>query len=154
MQARKLVAFLLLSLLGLAGCGAERTFPPPVPSPDLGWSMQLVQTGGFAGVNLIIRVTSAGDGEAHDLRTGRAAPLRLSAGELAELDNLRRTLPAQQTTLRPSACADCFTYELEVVSKARTIRVQADDTALSASGAQTLIDYLRELRDRALSGAS
>jgi hypothetical protein len=116
--------------------------------------MRLTQTGGFAGVHLVIHVTSAGGIKAEDQRTGRTATLRLSPEELSELDSLRRALTSQQTERLPSACADCFIYDLEIGSNTGIIRVQADDTTLAASGAQALIEHLRELRDRALSSVS
>jgi hypothetical protein len=154
MKARGLVVLMLLSLFGLSGCGTERTFPPPAPTPDRDWTMRLTQTGGFAGVHLVIHVTSAGEMRVQDQRTGRAATLRLPPGELSELDSLRQALTAPQTPRLPSACADCFIYDLEIESNTGLIRLQADDTTLAASGAQALIEHLRELRDRALSSVS
>lgn len=155
MQARKVVAMLLvLGVLGLSGCGPERTFPPPAPTLADEWTMRLAQTGGFAGVSLLVQVTSDGSVSAEDRRTGRSAMLRLSPEELAELEALRQALPSQPMGRLPSVCADCFIYDLEVVSSTRTLRVQADDTTLASSGAQSLIEYLRALRDRALSSTS
>jgi hypothetical protein len=153
-SARKLASLVLLSLFGLSACGSERTFPPPAPTPDHQWTMTLTQTGGFAGVHLVIQVTSAGEMNAEDQRAGRFASLPLQPGELAELDRLRQGLTSERSARLPSACADCFNYDLEIASPAGIIRVQADDTTLAASGAQTLIEYLREMRDRALSSGS
>ena len=154
MSVRQLVSIVLLTLMSLSACGPARTFPPPAPTPDRDWTMTLSQTGGFAGVHYVIRVTSAGGVQAEDQRTGRSATLRLSLGEVAELDGLRQSLPSQQTRRLPSACADCFIYELEIVSKTEVLRVLADDTTLSDSGSGALINYLLELRDRALSSVS
>jgi hypothetical protein len=154
MKARKLVVLMLLSLFGLSGCGTERTFPPPVPTPDRDWTMRLTQTGGFAGVHLVIQVTSAGVMKVEDQRTARTATLNLPPGELTELDSLRQAFATPQTPRLPSACADCFIYDLEIESNTGLIRVQADDTTLVASGAEALIQHLRELRDRALSSVS
>jgi hypothetical protein len=154
MRARKLVVLILISLFGLSACGTERTFPPPAPTPDRDWTMRMSQTGGFAGVHLVIHVTSVGELKAEDQRTGRTATLNLPPWELLELDGLRQALTLQQTARLPSACADCFIYDLEIASNTGILRVQADDTTLAASGAQALIERLRELRDRALSSVS
>jgi hypothetical protein len=113
--------------------------------------MRLTQTGGFAGVDMAVQVTSVGEMKAEDRRTGRTATLNLPPGELSELDRLRQALTSQQTERPPSGCADCFLYDLEIASNSGVIRVQADDTTLASSGAQALIERLRELRDRALS---
>lgn len=115
--------------------------------------MKLTQSGGFAGVHYEVQVTSAGDLIAEDERMGRTARLNLTPGQLSELDSLRQALTPSTTGRLPSACADCFIYELEIRSKSGLIQIQADDTTLGASGAQALIDYLRQLRDRALSSA-
>ena len=53
-----------------------------------------------------------------------------------------------------SVCADCFVYELEIASTTGIVRVQADDTNLSESGAQDLIQFLGEMRDQALESAN
>ena len=95
MYARKLALLMLLGLFGLSACGAERTFPPPEPTPDHDWTMKLTQTGGFAGVHFVIQVTSAGEMKAEDERTGRSATLNLPPGELSELDSLRQALTSQ-----------------------------------------------------------
>ena len=154
MYPRKLALLMLLGLVGLSACGTERTFPPPAPTPDHDWTMRLTQTGGFAGVHFVIQVTSAGELKAEDQRTNRSAVLNLPPGELSELDSLRQAVTSQPIGRLPSACADCFIYDLEIASSTGIFRVQADDTTLAASGAQALIERLRELRDRALSSVS
>ena len=154
MHAGRLVVLMLLSLFGLSACTAARAFPPPEPTPDQSWTMRLTQTGGFAGVHFVIQVTSAGELKAEDQRTGRTATLHLPPGELSDLESERRALISQLPARRPSACADCFIYDLEVESNTGTIRVLADDTTLASSGAQDLIEHLRRLRDEALSSVS
>jgi hypothetical protein len=154
MQARKLALLMLFTLFGLSACGTERAFPPPAPTPEYDWTMRLTQTGGFAGVHLVIQVTSAGALKAEDLRTGRSVTLNLTPGELSELDRLRQALTSQPSARLPSACADCFIYDLEIASDGGIIKVEADDTTLAASGAQALIEHLLELRDRAFSSVS
>ena len=50
----------------------------------------------------------------------------------------------------PSACADCFIYDLQLTSGGKIVQIQADDITLPDSGVAELIRFLRELRDRAL----
>ena len=154
MLPRKLALLMLLSLFDLSACGGAHAFPPSEPTPDRDWTMKLTQTGGFAGVHFVIQVTSAGEMQAEDQRTGRTATLYLQPSELSELDSLRQALMAQPVPRPPSACADCFIYDLQIESKTGAIRVLVDDTTLASSGAQALIEHLRQLRDQALRSVS
>ncbi len=50
----------------------------------------------------------------------------------------------------PSACADCFVYDLTITNGSATMSMRADDLTLAGSGAADLIAYLTSLRDSAL----
>jgi len=147
-------AVVLLLGLSLAGCGPERTFPPPDPTATRDWSIRLTQSGGFAGSHLIIAVDAGGTITAEDVRAGRRASQPASAKTLQELDVLLQTMDLESRQRRPSACADCFVYELEIINRGHTLRVEADDVTIEASGATELIRYLIDLRDRLLMAAS
>lgn len=154
MHAGRSAVLLIFCALGLSACAAPSAFPPPEPTADQSWTMRLTQTGGFAGVQLVVHVSSAGELKAEDQRTGRSVTVGLPPGELHELGGQLEALTSQPPARLPSGCADCFIYDLEVASATGTIRVQADDTTLAASGAQALIEHLRRLRDEALSSVT
>ncbi len=153
MRGNWLTPVLVLALALVSACGAARgapSSPESLPSPEGSWTVQLTQTGGFAGVRLWVEVTSAGKLTATDQRTGRTITQTLPNDALARL----RRLVAQADisgSIKPStSCADCFLYELVFTSDSGTKRLQADDVTVGESGAQDLIALLRSLRDKAL----
>ena len=151
---KRVMPFLILSLLGVAACAPTRTFPPPAPTSAGTWSIKLTQTGGFAGAHLEIRVSSDGHMTAEDGRTRRVVSRPLSEAAVRELNRLLGPSTLPETERLRSVCADCFVYELEIASTTGIVRVQADDTNLSESGAQDLIQFLGEMRDQALESAN
>ncbi len=147
----------------LASCGPAVIVPPaaqPLPSlsgpgasPADSWHISLDQSGGFAGVQLHVEVSSDGRLTAEDQRSGKKLTNDLDAGQLAQLSELAQTVAASSPRSAPrSTCADCFLYDLQVTSGAQSVHVQADDTTLASSGAQELISLLQQLRDSTLKG--
>lgn len=144
------LAILAIVSVALAGCGPERTFPPPIPTATPDWSIQLSQTGGFAGIDLFMEVGSEGEMTVEDRRAGKRASVPVSAATVKDIDRLLQEADLPEEGRFSSPCADCFLYELEVASGLRAFHVLADDTTLSQSGARELIEYLVGLRDGAL----
>lgn len=148
--------FLRLTLLVLAvtsACALARTAAPApqaIPSPEGNWTLELVQSGGFAGVHLSVEVTSGGQLTATNVRSGRTSTQNLPPNTMAELRRLIPQAEISDVAGKPSSCADCFVYELTLKSDSETIQMQADDTTLGNSPAQPLISLLRSLRDSAL----
>ena len=72
--ARLFRSVLVLVFASLAACGpllrAEPS-PKPLPSPASFWTINLKQSGGFAGVSLSLEVSSDGRLVATDERSGR-----------------------------------------------------------------------------------
>jgi hypothetical protein len=153
MQAHSLRHLLAFGLLFLSACGPVRAFPGPLPSPVTLWTITLTQTGGFAGVSLRIQVSSDGLMVAQDLRSGRTVTQAVPADTMSALNGLVAGIELSQKERLPSACADCFIYDLEIVTPNGTTRVRADDTTVSDSGAQALIQLLGKMRDQALQSA-
>ena len=155
MYRRKAVPLIVMGFLWLSACGSLRSFPGPAATPKNAWSsIGLTQTGGFAGVHLKVKVSREGWLTAEDQRSGRTLTTPLSEETLHELDQLvaHTRLPATEHV--PSMCADCFIYELEIVSTTGVVRFQADDANLEESGARALIQFLSEIRDLALQSTS
>lgn len=145
---------LLLLTFGLAGActpfGPNAPMPAPLPSPESTWTLQLTQSGGLLGVNLWVEVTSAGQLTARDERSGRGVTETVSAANMTKLQTLMAAAVLSQSAQKPSACADCFVYDLVFISATGTERVHADDVTLGSSSAADLVAFLRSLRDSAL----
>lgn len=146
------ISMVAILALKLSACAPRVPFPPQPATPNPAWRMEFGQTGGFAGVDLSISVSSEGALTAQDLRNGQRVTSRLSAGAIRELEELIEAAPPQSPGDKPSTCADCFRYELEITIAGRVLRYTADDTTVDESGLRPLIDYLMQLRDKTLRG--
>jgi hypothetical protein len=154
MSNAKLAVLCVMTAAGILSCTSRVAFPPPIASPANDWSLVLVQSGGFAGVNLTIQADSDGKITAKDARSGREITRPLSDSKLQELGALLAALDVRGDRGATSACADCFLYDLEITGPGGTTRWRGDDTTLDGSGTENLIRLLVKLRDEALSGAS
>lgn len=153
MRAHSLRQLIVTGVLILSACGPFRAFPGPMPSPMAPWTITLTQTGGFAGVSLRIQVNSYGLMTAQDERSARTVTQAVPADTMSALNGLVAGTELSQKERLPSACADCFIYDLELVTPNGTTRVRADDTTVGDSGAQALIQLLGKMRDQALRSA-
>ena len=154
MSNAKLSVICMLVCSGLLSCAPPTSFPPPAPSPAWAWTIDLAQSGGFAGVNLTVRVDSNGEITARDVRRGREIHRPLADSARRELEGLLTSLRLRGPGGVPSVCADCFLYGLEIKSRGQDASWRGDDTTLVDSGAADLIRLLGRLRDEALSGAN
>jgi hypothetical protein len=146
----------LLAAVALAACvpaGGAADVPQPLPSPAGEWTLKLVQSGGFAGVNQTVEIDSHGRLTAADKRTGRTATQSLSPDTMNKLARLYSQAALITPKTPRSGCADCFNYSLELSSGGRPMQIQLDDTTLSDSGMADLIHLLQQLRDQALKAA-
>ncbi len=158
MSGFRVLSISALLIFVLAACGPATIVPPdlqPLPSPSDAqsssagsWDVSLSQTGGFAGLDLKVDVSSDGRLTAEDVKSGKQAIKQLDAASLAKLS----TLIASAAALAPqspqrSSCADCFLYDLQITSGSRSIHIQADDTTLGPSGLRELVSLLQQLRD-------
>ncbi len=160
MFKNRLFASLLLLAFFLSACGPAQIVPPdiqPLPSPSApgsaatgSWNVSLDQSGGFAGVQLHVDVTSNGRLTAQDGRSGKTITKDLDAATLSNLSGLVASAASSPQSRQRSSCADCFLYDLQVTSGGRTSQVHVDDTTLAGSGVQDLIGLLQQLRDSAL----
>lgn len=140
---------LVLTALLVTGCtqSSDITYTPPALEDD--WSVNMTLSGGIAGLMQTIEVKADGSYTVADERTGKTASGKLTEDELATLEELISTLEFS-TSRNPSACADCFVYDIEIVSGGQKIIVNADDMTLGDSGVGTLAQFLRGIMDSAL----
>jgi len=146
-------SLVLVALLGATACTPIRSFPPPAPTASQEWTAVLIQSGGFAGVNLEIRVSSEGTVSAADARSTRKVEGPLLESNLLTLNRLISETRIAALESRSPSCADCFLYDLVVTKQGSTWRWRGDDTTLADSGASELVGLLKALRDQALAAA-
>jgi emfourin len=150
MSRRRFVSAVLLVLLLLSACSPARPVPVPLATPSDDWTVELTQSGGFAGVLLTVEVASDGRFSAQDQRLNRRVDRSLPADTIRELSGLLAALRVAPDAAPSPGCADCFIYELEIQSNGSISRIRVDDITLGNSGAADLIAYLRKLRNTAL----
>ena len=139
----------LISIL-LSGCVLTRPTPQALPTPSKTWTVKLTQSGGFAGVLLIVEVSSDGHLRAQDERAHRSADQTLPDETIARMSELISNTKLSRGAAPSPSCADCFIYDLEIRSDGQVVGGRVDDVTIGDSGAADLIAFLRELRDNAL----
>jgi hypothetical protein len=112
--------------------------------------VKLTQSGGFAGVLLIVEVSSDGHLNAQDERAQRSVDQTLSGETITRIGELISNTRLPRGVAPSSGCADCFIYDLEIRSDSQVVEGKVDDVTIGDSGAADLIAFLRELRDDAL----
>ncbi len=150
------ILIILIAALLLAACGARPAAPVgellPTPSAAGGdeWTIHFTYTGGIAGFNRTMDVSSNGEAVVTDVRTGKTATIQLSPQQIAQLHELAAKA-VFKSEAKPGPCADCFVYTLEIDPGTGTpFSAQVDDTNLEASGLSALVDFLRTTVDQAL----
>ena len=140
----------LAAVFLLAGCSlqkAEATNVAPVLEED--WSVKMTLSGGIAGLMRTIEVKADGSYTVTDARAGNTASGELTEDELARLEEMISTLEFSALN-NPSACADCFVYDIEIVSGGQKMVVNVDDVTLGDSGVVRVVQFLRGIMDSAL----
>jgi hypothetical protein len=97
-----------------------------------------------------MEVSSTGQGTVTDQRTGKSAKIQLTSEQLSQLQQLAAKAVFDPAA-KPSPCADCFVYTLEIkTGSGSPLSAQMDDTNLEASGLSPLVEFLRSVMDQAL----
>ncbi len=147
----KSILFVMLSaallLTACASSSDQILYTPPALSDD--WSVNMIQTGGIMGMKRSILISSDGAYQVLDQRTQKSATGTLTEAQRAEVKETLTGLKFTAPSL-PSACADCFIYNIEIESNGQKMKIQLDDTTLPGSGFEPLVDSLRGLMDNAL----
>ena len=135
--------------LVLVACSkdASPTYAPPVLEET--WAVKMTLSGGIAGLLRSIDVNSTGSYSVADQRVGKVVTGTLSEADLVTLQALISALEVSAPK-KPSACARCFEYELEVESGGKKMNASADDLSLGESGMGELVQFLRQTMDAAL----
>jgi hypothetical protein len=122
-----------------------------LPSLEGEWTINMTHSGGIMGLSRSIEISSDGKYTVVDERSKKSVTKKLSANELSKLmEIVSNTEYLSPERSLPSACADCFIYDLEIQMDGKKFSTQLDDITLPNSGMETLIVYLRDLIQAAL----
>jgi hypothetical protein len=121
----------------------------PAPAEDT-WRLEIHLSGGFAGLNRELQLSSTGELSAHDRRRDTHVTARVSADEISKIGSLIPVAPASPS--RKTGCADCFLYDLTLHVRGRSVVVRTDDVSLGGSDIEPLVRNLVALLDRAMTG--
>jgi len=158
---RNLSGYLILFSLILTSCRPTATQTPlatPTEKPastglpmlEGRWSLRLVHSGGIMGLSRSLVISADGKYWATDERTGKTYTGLLSAEEFSKIKELIASAEYEQTTQPEMTCADCFIYELQILSNGEKFYVQLNDLELPKSGLESLITTLRNIMSRTI----
>src|SRR5688572_29564767 len=143
------IAFLAI---GTSACASHPVFASATSDQATreNWSLTLRVSGGFAGLNREMDLTSSGSATVTDLRRNRQVRQQVTPEELLEIDRLivaAVSLDAQG----PTSCRDCLSYSIDLRRKEQLVTIRANDDSLSKSKNASLVHALSRLQNRLLS---
>lgn len=137
-------ALCAISLAGLSACGNDRVQPQPRSS----LSLKVESSGGFAGIQREISVSSDGILTVRDLRRKSESTIALTPAELQEIEQLTTTLPDSAPPTRPG-CPDCITHVITVVREGKLRRIVVPTPSAAEEPYQSLLHRLFGLAESA-----
>jgi hypothetical protein len=129
-----------------AGVGAS----PSNRVSQQAWRLTFHLSGGFAGLDRGLDLTSTGEASATDNRRKRQVSGPALPDELQTIDRLV-TSAVSTDTRNPPQCRDCFTYLIELQTSQGLVRMRIGDPALADSNVTLLIRALTNVQNRLLS---
>lgn len=139
--------------LAMADCGAQVQPPQPVASANP-WRVELTLSGGLAGVERVLELSSTGHLNIIDKRISRQVTTQLPNEELVKIFALLVDTSHLQPPGTPPACRDCFQYDLDVRMDGQQFSFRVNDLNMAQAGLSPLVKALKALQDRALKGQS
>jgi hypothetical protein len=121
------------------------------PTNDQTWSVTFRMSGGLAGLDRGLEVSSSGAATATDRIRRQRETGQAPRDDLTALGRLVAAATSTEAA-RPDSCRDCFEYDIDITSPGRQVTVHVNDVSLSSSDAAPLVNLLRWLQDRLLSG--
>ncbi len=150
----------LISWMFISACGSAQMAPDvrdPALVADSNWTIELVVSGGFAGIVQSLQVSDDGTLIAQDKKRDVLKISHLSARELDQLEKLLSTLEfteKQDTAPRfGQKCADCMHYRLRLTRDDRHHSVEFNSLELSKLPYAQLLRALVEMLRRTLTSA-
>ncbi len=154
-MSKIIYAFALIVALLVAGCASSPTNTPAAtptqPAIADEWTVTMTHSGGIMGLMRTVEATSDGSYTVTDERSKSKVIRELNEADLATLRELISNVELRSPEdSRPSVCADCFIYDIEIQSSEKNLTVQLSDITLPDSGMENLVSFLRRLIDLAL----
>jgi hypothetical protein len=118
-----------------------------LPSLTGDWTIRMMHSGGIMGLSRSLKVDSTGIYAVKDDRAEQEFSGQLSKDELADLMIIVSTatyIPEKT----PHGCADCFIYDIQIISNDGKFSAQVDDISIEESGLSNLVMYLRGIIER------
>lgn len=151
---RILFLLILIAVLLSTGCAsfARQTAAATPGLPELTdeWTIKMIHSGGIMGLMRSVEVSSDGSYTAIDERGNKTVTGDLSKNELAKLTGIMTRMKFTAAEIHEGVCADCFIYDIEIISNGEKFNIQLDDMTLAESGMEELVSSLRTLMDTAL----
>jgi hypothetical protein len=154
---KKLFRIAILFVWFLTACGGVNSLPSATPQPAKGsmpalegpWTITMNHSGGIMGLSRFVEVDSTGIYTVKDDRIDQIFTGQLSEEELEDLTNVVKST-TYVPEKRPHGCADCFIYDLQIVSDTGKFSAQVDDISIEGSGLSALVLLLRGIIEREL----
>jgi hypothetical protein len=156
---RMRVALPVLALLGLLGSPPAQSAALPSTAPahvaavaaQASWQLTFGVSGGLAGLERSLEITSGGQLIATDRRRALRVSARVPSRELADIAATVGMLMAVDAR-RDSRCADCLVYRLEINGDNKHRVLTFDDVTLRDTTLEPLVTGLTSLLTRAFAG--
>lgn len=123
---------------------------PTDPSTGSNWALTFVMSGGIAGFDRQLELSSTGAATATDRRRQLTRTAQVPDDELMSIGSLVATTGSLD--VRSRGCRDCFEYELDLQADGTHVIVRANDMGLTGTAAAPLVSALSRLLNRVLSG--
>ena len=114
------------------------------------WRLTFHLSGGVAGFDRKLDVSSNGIATASDLRRKREVTRQVPRDDLQELDRLVSSAVSADVPSR-TRCADCLSYSIDLRTSRTQVTIHARDDSLADSPVGPLIEALSSLLNQSLS---
>ena len=148
--------FCAIGAFGCVCCSTNRLVPPPsttASTPGVihdDWQLTLQLTGGFAGIDRQLELSSTGELKVTDRRRGTQVITQASATELAQIASMVADLKSVDA-VRESTCRDCVQYDLRIRLSGRSLLFNINDVSLVGTPVEPLAKVLTGVLNRELS---
>ena len=154
-MSKIIYAFAVIVALLIAGCASSQTNTPAAtptqPAMADEWTVTMTHSGGIMGLMRTVEVSSDGSYTVTDERSKSKVISELNETDLATLRELVSNAELRSPEdSRPSVCADCFIYDIEIQSSGKNFTIQLNDITLSDSVMEGLVAFLRGLINSAM----
>jgi hypothetical protein len=120
-------------------------------SQAIGWNVDFHLSGGVAGVDRALTVSSNGELSAEDRRQSARVTGKPTAADLDQIAPLIiRITSIPEIPRQDSSCRDCLSYNLDIEIGLERFTARLDDTSLPGSGLEELARALTTLLNRLL----